>query len=101
MHHSEVYHSLSLRNLSDMSPEEVQQALMEVERDERLDAAPGTGEESSAAVDADASAPLPPADQTDTTVVHLPDPPAVHPLLRWHSQGQTYVYKTWEKYSIF
>ena len=90
-----------------MSPEEVQQALMEVEQEERLEAAPAAGEQSSAAPAAaneadadadadaeaitDASAPLPPAEQTDTTVVHLPEKePSVHPLLRWQPQGQAY-----------
>ena len=105
MQHLEVHHSLSHSNLSDMSPEEVQQALMEVEQEERLEAAPAAGEQSSAApaaandadadadaeAIADASAPRPPAEQTDTTVVHLPEKePSVHPLLRWQPQGQAY-----------
>ena len=98
----EVHHSLSHSNLSDMSPEEVQQALIEVEQEERLEADPATGEESSAAPGtateaepiADASAPLPPAEQTDTTVVHLPEKePSVHPLLRWQPQAYDNVAK--------
>ena len=92
-------------NLSDMSPEEVREALMEVEQDETLKVEPAAGEESSTASAAgaaadtddanatavDASAPLPPVEQADTTVVHLPEKePPVHPLLRWQPHGQAY-----------